>query len=131
METLNYWESREINIGHFEKRHFGMSYTISVKKYNNEDKTVKITHSEKIELADGDEFNKVAKTLCSRVKKVLDSKEKFIREAIANVETELELDHIEKLKAMRITVSDEILKKVSKKVKARTENSIEDSWEDD
>ena len=38
-DRLTYWESRQINIGHFENKHFGISYA---KNINLKDKTVNI-----------------------------------------------------------------------------------------
>lgn len=38
-DRLTYWESRQINIGHFDNRHFGISYA---KDINLKDKTINI-----------------------------------------------------------------------------------------
>ena len=70
-DRLTYWESRQINIGHFDNRHFGISYA---KDINLKDKTISINakrESAKDELDDSINF----------VGQALDRMEATIREA--------------------------------------------------
>jgi len=73
-DRLTYWESRQINIGHFDNRHFGISYA---KDINLKDKTIMINakrESNKEELDDSIKF----------VSKALDKIEAEIREKSDN-----------------------------------------------
>lgn len=76
-KSINYWESRTINVGNYEKIQCQLSYTVHENAINNIESTVEISHSEVIESIDT--FKADVKKVVSRVKKVLDSREATIR----------------------------------------------------
>lgn len=92
-DRLTYSESRTINIGQYENVHSTFTYAGNIRSYNNQDKTVKISHAESISIPDyGRDYKYTAKLLLSRVKKVLNTREIEIRQASRPfVETEIEL----------------------------------------
>lgn len=107
---LTYWESRAINIGHYEKVECGLSYTEIVEPINNVDKKVIIKASEKVPVPPSNqEFAKSAKRVIGRVKKVLDKREQEIRLGMERmkVSDNPELDHLQKLEAHGIEVPQE------------------------
>ena len=107
---LTYWESRSINIGHYEKVECGLSYTEIVEPINKVDKKVTIQASEKIPTSpDSKEFAKSAKRVVGRVKKVLDAREREIRLGMEKmkVSDNPDLDHLQKLEAQGIEVPQE------------------------
>ena len=83
-DRITYWESRSINIGHYDNTQFGISYA---KNINLKDKTIKISakrESSSEELEDSMKF----------VTEALDKKEAFIRE---KSDSYVDHDSIEKI----------------------------------
>jgi sugar-specific transcriptional regulator TrmB len=142
---LTYWESRSINIGHYEKIECGLSYTETVEKINNVDKKVTISHHEKISTPPtSKEFAKSSKRVIGRVKQVLDAREKQIRLGLEKMEVmkHPELDHLRKLESQGIEVPDEyyvirkkqnelIAKQHSSKSLTDDEPADDDDFDDD
>jgi hypothetical protein len=84
IDKIAYSESRTINIGNYEKVEAFFSYSKKIVKYNLVDKTIEIQHSESMTIDDeNNNFRENANAVVSKVKKVLDFREKQIRDALA------------------------------------------------
>jgi hypothetical protein len=79
---INYWESRTINIGNYEKIDFGssVSLTVNVPKSGYGDKTVTISESASITKKDAKNLAETSKMLEAIVKTRLNTNEKKIRQ---------------------------------------------------
>lgn len=77
-DRIVYSESRTINLGNYEKIETFFSYSKDVKYYNLVDKSITLRETETM-TTEGKDFEENVKILLSRVKKVLDHKEKQIR----------------------------------------------------
>lgn len=83
-DRITYSESRTINTGNYEKKESFFSFSTSVTSINFVDKKMTVQHSDSVDLPAGsskEEFQKAASKAITRVKSVLDSREKEIRTA--------------------------------------------------
>jgi len=83
-DRMTYSESRTINTGNYEKIDCFFSFSTSVTGINFVDKKMTIQHSDKVDLphpSTSEEFKDAAKKVQSRVRAVLDNREKQIRVA--------------------------------------------------
>lgn len=120
-KSINYLESRTINIGDYEKIVSQLSYTVEVNHMNNIESTVTTSHSETEAFdpaADKDEFDEAVKKVVGRVKKVLNARELTIRRGTSNF-----VDFDTDSKADLITTK-KVKKKVSK-VKTLNEDDLD------
>jgi len=130
---ISYWESRTINIGHYEKREFGLSFSLLETKINEKEKTVTVSHSESIK-ANLKNCTETASLIMNRVNSVLNKKEALLRECVALLEGDDQLDHRDKLRALDIVVSDEILErvdKIKKRIRSERKKAARDFEEDE
>jgi pyruvate kinase len=81
-DKIAYSESRTINTGNYEKVESFFSFSTTVKMINRLESTTTINHSESElipQQSNQEEFSKAAKKAQTRVKAVLDAREKEIR----------------------------------------------------
>ena len=65
-DRLTYWESRQINIGHFDNKQFGISYA---KDINLKDKTISINAKRESPVEELDESIKFVSDALDRIEK--------------------------------------------------------------
>ena len=116
-KSINYLESRTINIGDYEKIVSQLSYTVEIQHINNIESTITTTHLESEPV--GNDFDEAVKKVVGRVKKVLNARELHIRRATSSF-----VDFDTDSKADLLSVKKKVKKKKSK-VKTLNEDELD------
>lgn len=77
-DRITYSESRTINVGNYESVQVFLSYGANIKSINRVDNTATISHSDSLEF-EKENFKAAVGTVTSRVRAVLDHRERTIR----------------------------------------------------
>lgn len=110
-ESMTYWEQRTVNIGEYESIKSGLSYTSNLKRINEKEQTLDISHSDSESIDEEKEaFIQTAKRLQNRVKAVLNARETDLR-----IRTARFTDTMSEEKIVALNLMDAIKMKKKKK----------------